>query len=440
MKLSRFFICLILCATIFRLGIILLNLQLPQNPDVQRYKEWAEISYKYGFSNTYTKNHIAFGVFENNQPPGSVYILTLAYVTGLFVKDTIYPFFSHDTTTFFFLRLPALLGDVGIGTLIYLFIRRYSSEKYALTGSTIFLFTPAIWYNSAVWGQMDSVNNFFFVLALYLLYTKRRLLSTLSYTSSCFIKLSLLPVLPIIVLLIVKKVSSLTKAFFYAASALCFLFIATVPVSLNPFWLITYFLKYSGGEMQNITCFAFNFWWVVLMPGVVESTVYSQQQSLGYGDLTGSPHKLSPLLLFDLSTWGYILFALFLFPLLYILIKEKKEHMQLEVNVIATCLLLTFMFLPGMHDRYLYPVVPVLALLAGYGKKYIYLLLFFSISNFLNIYIVWHLPEFTFLPKDIIYNQTLQWFLSVLVLGGGILWYIDTIKPYVKKYFLFYKA
>ena len=59
-----------------------------------------------------------------------------------------------------FLKLPAILADIGIGWLIY----RLSSK---LLPVAFYLLNPAVIYISTVWGQIESIPIFFILLSLY---------------------------------------------------------------------------------------------------------------------------------------------------------------------------------------------------------------------------------------------------------------------------------
>ena len=92
------------------------------------------------------------------------------------------------------LKLPFILADIGISYLLYLIIK---NKKIALTLVSLFLFTPALIYNSAVWGQTDSLLNLFFLTCLYFYLQKKYNLS-IFFLITCFLfKMSLFIFIPI---------------------------------------------------------------------------------------------------------------------------------------------------------------------------------------------------------------------------------------------------
>ena len=67
-----------------------------------------------------------------------------------------------------FIKLPAILADLGIGWLIYKLapVKKKSSR---LIASSLYLLNPAVIYISTVWGQIESIPIFFTLLSLYIL-------------------------------------------------------------------------------------------------------------------------------------------------------------------------------------------------------------------------------------------------------------------------------
>ena len=62
-------------------------------------------------------------------------------------------------------KLPAILSDLISGYLIYRILRESKGTKLALIGVCIYIFNPAIFANSALWGQVDSFIALFSILS-----------------------------------------------------------------------------------------------------------------------------------------------------------------------------------------------------------------------------------------------------------------------------------
>src|SRR6185369_3830651 len=415
------------------------SLEYREHIDVLRYKDWSRIAYLYGLADTYKTHHLTFGGIPNNQPPGSLYFLSAAYtvdfqVTKIFLKLTHTPpgdnIWVNVSLVTLFLRLPSVFADIGIGILIYLFIKKRKSEKAALLGSSLFLFSPPVWYNSAFWGQMDSLNNLFFFAGVFLLYEKKYFFAILSVCLSLFIKLSVLPgIIVFCFLLVLHKQKNRWQLIVWSVISLLFIGILSLPVAKgNLFWLVDFVQKNSLGEMQYITNFAFNFWWFFFQSFL---TIESTKNLYAYSIITihHTPTADTQFIGVSLRIWATGLFLILLAPFLAFLFKIRK-HMTPEKGILALSisLLIGFMILPTMHERYLYPVLPFLATYVGLQKKYLTVFILLSLFNALNLYIVWHPMKLFFLPYELINNGIFQWLISLGIVVTSVYFYQSAWK------------
>ena len=101
-------------------------------------------------------------------------------------------------------------------------------------------------------------------------------------------------------------------------------------------------------------------------------------------------------------------------------------YLFLVLSVIA---LLTFLFLPRMHDRYMYPVFPLLAIAVALSKRIktyfiiFFFLLFFNLSNIVySWYPIVLASTSTF--YHIFYGDYFGWIISVLtvLVTGWFYW------------------
>jgi hypothetical protein len=81
-----------------------------------------------------------------------------------------------------------------------------------------------------------------------------------------------------------------------------------------------------------------------------------------------------------------------------------------------------------MHERYLYPLFPFLAVVVGLSGKYLKTFILFSVLNFVNLYIVWHPMKLWFLPYEFISNSNIQWLISFAIMAIGSVFYYKIIK------------
>ena len=434
-KISRGLILLLLGALILRVVVTAWSLQFRENTDVIRYKDSARIAYLYGLDDAYTKKHLTFGTITLNQPPGSLYIIYSAYFLELQTAKIILKLthtapgnnlWVNGPLVTIFLKIPSIIADLALGVLIYFFIIKFSSEKNALTGSALFLFSPPVWYNSSFWGQMDALNNLMFFAAIFFLYQNKYFWTTLMCMLSIYIKFSLLTILPIFLYFLLIKMKMKFKYMLSIFLSCLILFILTFPISkANLFWIFDFIKNNALGEMQFITNFAFNFWWVLFHPSI---SLGNPDSLFSFSEirLYNSPLDSSHYFFLPLFSWAIIFFIAACLPILKKIYKLKEKILLPQNALLVFCLLdlLSFIFLPRMHERYLYPLFPVMATLIGITGKYVKTFIIFSMLNFINLYIVWHPMQLGFLPYDVINNSNFQWGISLItIVTAGIFYY-----------------
>ena len=127
------------------------------------------------------------------------------------------------------IKLVPNLFDLATAGLIYFFVRKQSSFKFALIATTLYAFNPAVIFNAAVWGQYDAVYTFFLVLSLMLALKSKPELSAVTFAIGLLTKPQGIALLPLIVFLIYKK-GGLKKLLISVA-----VFAATVFLVILPF-------------------------------------------------------------------------------------------------------------------------------------------------------------------------------------------------------------
>jgi len=409
----RWILLLIVFSSVLRLLIYFQVMNTTPFADYFAYKQWVYKSYSYGFHNLYLTDPDPKQK-DLDEPPGTIYILRGSYEIFLQTAKTLTHFMHlkpgstlwiNDNLLIFFLRLPSILADLILGFFVYFFVKTKTNEKIGLISSAFYLLSPPIIYNSTVWGQIDSINNLFFYLALIFLIKRRAFLSVLFYAFSLFVKFSLLPLAPLYLLLAFFggffKRSSFVISVVVVGLIILFL---TLPFSSDPFWFINFAINNTSGMNNSITVNAFNFWWLILNPIIGMSSADANVIFLGL----------------KLSTWGNMLFAIFYIPVIlysFKLIKKSKLSADKVFLLFIIVAFTTFLFLPRMHERYLYPVLPLLITWTALGKKYWVTTAILNIIHFINLYVVWN-PIFIFgFFENVIRNQTVDWLLSLMTIS-----------------------
>ena len=267
-----------------------------------------------------------------------------------------------------------VIADRGIAYLIFRVLSRNGKEKLGMLGAVVFLVNPVVWYNSSVWGQTDSIVNFFALLSFALLLERKLIWAVLAMTLSIYIKASLLIFLPIFVIIAIGQKYSIYRFIGALVISLSVIILLPLPFSkANPLvWL--YYLyrdKVFTQQLQVITANAFNFWAALI--GIHER-----------------PHTLF-LGSFTYQFWGSALFALAYLPTLYLV--YKKQDYKTVFWSLSIAAFSSFMLLTNMHERYLYPLFPVFTLVSATTPTLWSIYWLVSGINLINLYNFWWIPK-----------------------------------------------
>lgn len=438
MKFKKQLVFLVAISILIRVFISIWSLQFRENPDVLRMRDWAGIAHAYSLADTYKTSHLTFGTLPNNAPPGEIYIMSGMYELNVLSIKTILKLTHQSPAQLdhlsnqmldIFLKIPSLISDIGIGLIIFLFFKKSIGERKALISTAFFLFNPVTIYNSALWGQTDSIVNFFFLLSLLFILENKFFRAFLFFFLSLFIKLSLLYVFPFFFIFIMFKKHSLGKSISYFILSAFVIIILTLPVSASPLnWIVSFFANNATGEIKNISAFAFNFWWFVFKPKI-EIGFPINSFSFSEIELLSSPLSSQIFLSIPLFAYALLLFLLTTLPVIILTLRKKVVfHKQNFIKVLSLIILSGFLFLPQMHERYLYPIFPLIAILIGFEKDYLIYYVLLSLLNFLNIYFVWHPMLSPSLPYQTMNSQLFQWLISAITVVTSASFYMKTLK------------
>lgn len=431
---SKRFIIILLIGLVIRILMLAWSVPLDINGDQRRYEDWAQVAHVYNLADSYTGRHNTTVI--NNEPPGTLYIISGTYESYIVIGKLIAKIthtapgsiqFVNSYLLHLMMRFPSLLTDLGMGILAYLLVRKEQGDTRGVLAAGLIVLNPIVFYNSSVWGQTDSLNNFFFLLSLFLAFRKQYVFSILAYAVSVYIKLSLLPLLPFYaVFLFVHSKYDWKKLLLGGVLSFALVVLATFPISSQPLsWLLTNIPAMSRGELQNITNAAFNFWWAATC-----------------GPLS-CPHSLpvisDRLVGIPYNTWSYVLFAAATLPLLYLQVKHPtrfttKKYVFFLFALVAFA---TFLFLPRMHDRYLYPFFPLAAVAISLSKNIKNLLVLYCLLSVIYMGNIIYSEYPTRFPAlvfyQILYSTFYRWSISVSVTFLGAVIYYQSFQVLVAK-------
>ena len=246
--------------------------------------------------------------------PGYLYILW-----GLGKLNLFFP----ELQTILF-KLPAIIADMATAYLIYKIV----GKKKGILFSILYLFNPAIFANSTLWGQVDSLTALFSLLAVYI-FPHSYLLSSISLAGGTLIKPQAAFVLPAILYLFLIHKKKLSEYLSYCFTGLFIFIVGFIPFhnQSNLFQFILERLTVSSGQYPYGSVNAFSFWGLA-----------------GFW----KPDNI--------TFWIGLGVSITLIILIFLIILKKKT-LHGEYLISSLSLLITFLFMTRMHERHLLPVL-----------------------------------------------------------------------------------
>ena len=150
--------------------------------------------------------------YFSDYPPGYLYVL---WGLGLIGK-LLAPLVGQDATPGL-VKIPGILADAGVAWLLFAYGRRFLDGRFTLGGrswtgdavgliaAAIYLFNPATIFNSAVWGQVDSVGTLVILGTLYALAAGWTEVAALGATVALLVKFQYAFLIPIVAIVGIRR-------------------------------------------------------------------------------------------------------------------------------------------------------------------------------------------------------------------------------------------
>jgi len=363
----------------FCLRILLANVIQGHPTDIRNFKLWSMHLAQHPFREFYESAGSGKGIWADYPP---LYMLVL-WFTGKFylLFDAS---FSHWTGPLFTLitKLPAILADLGCMAFLIVILKRYVSFSLACFAGLVFALHPAVFYESAMWGQIDSVTLFLQLAGIWLLIRKDYAAAILVTALNILVKPQGLILMPLILALTLyrRQWMHLVAGLVSSAMVTAVLTALFVPLRQIPGWLWEQYVSqanlYAHSSIQ-----AFNLW---SLSGMWQSDVTRGIFGWGNG---------SPAWFLQHKTWGLILFSLaYAAALVYFWLKDRQhvasddeENGVLIWHVSAFIMVAFFLFPTRMHERYLFSGLFLLLGSAILQKRLIWPFWLFSATFMLNL-------------------------------------------------------
>lgn len=323
--------------------------------DLSLFQNWAQ-SAASGLTHFYQNS-------ASDYPPLYIYVL---YVIG---KLALLPELSGDFS--WMIKLPAIVCDLATAYYLYRLAKRTGYEKIGMLLMSFYLLNPAILIDSTFWGQVDSFFTLIIVLAVTCLVEKRLYLATIFFATAVMMKPQGIIFLPVLVYVFIKErkfMQSLVSVGLYLAVTV----LIALPFSFHA----------SGGAL----------WLVNLLQRTISEYPFASVNAYNFFSLIGANYRAdtSTLLVFSYHTWGMLAIVLVTLGSCWLFIRKKDAG----TASIAALLQIAgvFTFASGMHERYLYPAIALalVAFLYRRDRRYFWLAVGFSVTNFINIFTVYY--------------------------------------------------
>ena len=367
--------------------------------DINNHISWAQDLFYRGFSGFYeTQSKEVYAWLYPNYPPLANLIFYLVFITKQPVFNLLWwlnlkiPFFPSKIFTFLgtreytvgFYKIPAIIFDLILAYLCYLFAKKLfpkDKQKHLLI-IVMILFNPVFIYISSLWGQIETIVLSLFMISIYLLvYSKKPVSSFVLFVLSFLVKPVVIIFLPIYLIYFLKNYGW-KKLFFSLIIGNLVFWLSFLPYYKNGnifiYPYITYFQKILLSQsMSNVSNSAFNFW--TIFPGLM--------------NMKDTIKIVGPL---SYKAIGFILVCISYIVITRLYLKKAKN-----ITVFFCSLFLTgfsyIMFATRMHERYWVYLLPFLFLIGLKERKYLKWTIFLSILFFLNIFYAWSVPYFNWI-------------------------------------------
>lgn len=303
----------------------------------------------------YWYNHASSGNFSNfyeppnwsDYPPFNVYLFW--FFGNLFLKPALFlqsqfsaSSLSPQLMSAFAVKLPAIIFNIGLTALIYFSLRRRFSFRASIAAASLYAFNPAVIYDLAVWGQMDSVYSLFVVSSLIMLLARKYEFSAIFLSISLLTKPQSIILLPFFIYMLLRE-KRWRRFLSCALLSLLTILVIALPFSHgNPITFLSTVYQKAYNVYPYTSINAYNFWAI----------------AGGQGQFWQPDNR--EFLFLSLRIWGIILFILFALLVLWRFHRKFSEG-----NLVLSTFLLSFgffFFMTRMHERYIFLALPLLSI------------------------------------------------------------------------------
>lgn len=359
--------------------------------DVRLYAHWTSTLTEVGPSGFYESVGFA------NYPPGYLYVLwALGTIDELIASLTNTDRYSVIAGS---VKIPPILLDACAALVLYRIVRRLlpddsNAERAALAAATIYTFNPVIWYDSAIWGQTDSVGVFAMLATLLALMSRLPEVAAAVAVLAGLLKpqfgVITIPLVGIVLLkrCLVRSASSHwtnadgpVRLLSSAAVAVGLLYVVITPFDLDVSSFLGRMIT-TADRFPFLSVNAFNPWALI---GSADSP------ALVVGSVGSWSRDDIPLLgpINGVTVGGALLGLGFLIGASRLLWRSDMRSLALVGAYFCLCF---FMLPTRVHERYAIPAFAFFSLLAAIDRQWLWATIALAVGSLINLHGVLTLP------------------------------------------------
>jgi hypothetical protein len=365
--------------------------------DIKFFASWSNFVYEHGIADAYKS--------RMNYQPINIYLF---YIIGFYQK-----YFGNISDTYNILKLIVLIFDMwGIWL-----ITRFTAPKRHIRILLFSFINIAFWYNTLIWGQIDSIFSTLAFASVYMAIKGNIKNALMFMLLSLNFKLQAIIFVPIILIFLLPFLYKPfhLKGIMVVLTSLLFTQLAII----FPNWL-----HQELGQVKNVITESIDYYPVVSM------NAYNFWELLLEGNLITLKDNIVVNGL-SYKNWGLLMFFVTSFialtPLLIITFRKRNDEFifysnnQNTLNIIFLSCglipLLFFFFNTQMHERYSHPALLFIFAFSYVNKNCIPLMLF-SIAYFLNLEGVLHaFKRFGLIDNPILFSRSfIATYYAILIL------------------------
>lgn len=312
-----------------------------------------------------------------------------------------------------FYKLPSILSDLGNFVFIYLIVKKFASQRWALLTGLAYLLNIVFFANSTLWGQADSFITLFLLSSFYYLLQGKYWLSALLIGFAQIVKPIAILSLPLYLIYLFHQ-KKFKEVIIYIAIFGTVILLLFTPFNNtnNIFQFILERHVVTANQYPYTSVNAFNFWSLV--------TKLWQPDKEFFLNIT-------------LHDWGTFLFGVIYLVIISITsfrLKTTKNVAFVLSFALAICYFALFTFLTRMHERHLYyGLVYLTTLLPRLSIFGTIALLILYMVHLLNLYY----PYSHATSTPLILERNLIIVVSFALVAVFVYFFVTFVKNYVKK-------